>query len=271
MVLMGHPQIGWKLTSILMQHDILLDGIGNIDIVERPSVDPALKVVNAARTSYSNTSEIMTDKDKKLVGYLWEHGHTSPFRHSYYTFVIKAPLFVMRQWMKYQVGSTWREYEVEGQTTSLEVFDLFYDLDKGCSWNEVSGRYTVLKPEFYIPSTMRANAPHGNKQKSVSLPYDFPHEKHRLDMMKQCEEAYKVYEQRIESGIAKEMARMFLPQNIYTTSYWTVSLQSIIHFLAQRLDGDAQYEIRKYAEAIYNEIKNDLSRMGISKEDLKYE
>ena len=78
--------------------------------------------------------------------FLWQHGHTSPFRHSFYTFHWKAPLFVFRQAFKYQVGSGWRTYEVEGQEVSLAVFDVLFDTDKGCSWNEISGRYVEWEP-----------------------------------------------------------------------------------------------------------------------------
>jgi thymidylate synthase (FAD) len=84
-------------------------------------------------------------------------------------------------------------------------------------------------------------------------------------MFEECEAAYKAYEERIESGIAKEIARMMLPQNIYTEAYWTVSLQGVIHFLAQRLHADAQFEIRRAAEAIYTLICPDLNRMGLNK------
>lgn len=247
--------------------DALGDGIGFVALVDRMEQDPALKVVNSARISYDKQKEGFDEKDKKLTSFLWEHGHTSPFRHSFFTFHWKAPLFVFRQAFKYQVGSGWRTYEVEGTEVSLEVFDVMFDTDKGCSWNEVSGRYVRWTPEFYVPTVMRANPPHGNKQASFDLPEDFDHAGERAQMLAECEEAFARYEARIERGVAKEIARMILPQSLYTQAYWTVSLQGVLHFLQQRLKPDAQYEIRVFAEAIRELVKDDLARVGVTLDD----
>ena len=153
----------------------LKDEIGFVKLVDRMEQNHALKVVNSARISYNSKKDEFDEKDRKLTGFLWEHGHTSPFRHSFYTFHVKAPLFVLRQWLKYQVGSTWRTYEVEGEEVSVEAFDLMFDTDKGCSWNELSGRYVEMEPEFYVPKKFRSNPSHGNKQSSAELPEDFDH------------------------------------------------------------------------------------------------
>jgi thymidylate synthase (FAD) len=245
------------------------DEIGFVALVDRMQQDPALKVVNAARISYEKQKSGFEDGDRKLASFLWEHGHTSPYRHSYYTFHWKAPLFVFRQAFKYQVGSGWREWEVNGETVSLEVFDVLFDTDKGCSWNEISGRYVQWTPEFYVPKVMRANPPHGNKQASVDLGADFDHAAERARMHEECERAFELYQQRIARGVAKEIARMLLPQSLYSQAYWTVSLQGIIHFLEQRLEPDAQYEIRRYAEAVYDLVKGDLERIGVTRESLR--
>lgn len=252
----------------MTKHFPLKDNIGFVDLIDRMQQDSALKVVNSARISYAKEKKEFGDEDKKLIHYLWEHEHTSPFRHSYFTFHIKMPLSVARQWVKYQVGSTWRKFEVDGDPVSFKVFDLLFDEDKGCSWNEVSGRYSVFKPEFYIPLRIRSNLKHGSKQASSELPDDFNHSAIRIRMMEHCEEAYKTYNELIESGVAKEMARGILPQNIYTEVYWTVSLQSLMHFLHQRLANDAQWEIRQYANAVYDLLADDMRKLGIYKEDL---
>ena len=244
------------------------DDVGFVALVDRMQQDAALKVVNAARISYRRRKEEFTPEDRGLARFLWVHGHTSPYRHSFYTFHWKAPLFVFRQAFKYQVGSTWREYEANGETVSLEVFDVLFDTDKGCSWNEISGRYVRWTPEFYVPRRMRANPPHGNKQASVELPEGFDHEGERARMVAECESAFRLYEERLARGIAKEIARMVLPQNVYTQAYWTVSLQGVIHFLSQRLEPDAQLEIRRYAEAVFELVKDDLERLGIDREAL---
>jgi thymidylate synthase (FAD) len=249
--------------------ETLDDGIGFIALVDRMREDPALKVVNSARISYDRQKSGFDERDQKLCGFLWEHGHTSPYRHSFYTFHWKAPLFVFRQAFKYQVGSGWRKYEVDGEAVSLQVFDVMFDTDKGCSWNEVSGRYVKWEPEFYVPHVMRANPPHGNKQASIDLPVEFDHAGERRLMQEECAEAFRRYEERIARGVAKEIARTMLPQGLYTQAYWTVSLQGVLHFLEQRLKRDAQFEIRRYAEAIAALVHTDLERIGVDLEALR--
>jgi thymidylate synthase (FAD) len=95
------------------------------------------------------------------------------------------------------------------------------------------------------------------------LPASFDHERERSLMRAECEEAFRLYESRIQRGVAKEIARMCLPQNVYTQAYWTVSLQGILHFLDQRLEPDAQYEIRRYAEAVRALVAPELERVGL--------
>jgi thymidylate synthase (FAD) len=243
--------------------NVLGDDIGFVSIVDRMQQDVALKVVNSARISYNTQKEEFDDKDKKLSKYLWSGGHTSPYRHSFFTFHIKAPLFVFRQWWKYQVGSTWREYAVDGTSVSLEVFDGMFDSDKGCSWNEISGRYVEWGNEFYIPKVMRANPAHGNKQASVDLGDEIDHDGLREDMVLICNNAVESYRRLLDIGIAKEIARMVLPQNMYSEAYWTCSLQGVLHFLEQRLDSHAQWEIREYAREVYELLQPDLARLGI--------
>ena len=247
------------------------DMTGFVELVDKMSNDTAMKVANAARISYAKKKNEWDEADKKLSTYLRMNGHTSPFRHTYYTFHIKAPIFTLRQWMKYQVASCWRTYEADGESLQLEIFDHLFDTDKGCSWNEISGRYVNLKPEFYIPNKMRSNVKHGNKQASEELSDDFDHARFKVDMYIDCEKAYKKYEERIEAGVAKEIARMVLPQNIYTEVYWTVSLQAVMHFFEQRMTRDAQYEIRMFANAIYTLIEEDMKKLGIPREALGFE
>ena len=244
---------------------------GFVELVDKMEMDTALKVVNAARISYAKEKNEWNDQDKKLTLFLRMNDHTSPFRHTYYTFHLKIPLFTARQFLKYQVASCWRTYEADGEEMSLEIFEHLFDTDKGCSWNEVSGRYVNLKPEFYVPHRMRANIKQGSRQASEELSHDFDHSKYKVDMYRDCEEAYKKYEERLEAGVAKEIARMFLPQNIYTESYWTVSLQGVMHFLEQRMNKDSQYEIRMYANSIYTLIEEDMKKLGIPREALGWE
>ena len=256
--------------------DFLQDEKSLVSLVDRMVADSALKTVNAARCSYDNEKDLFEDKDRKLTNFLWKHEHTSPFRHSYYTFQLKLPIFVARQLMKYQVGSGFRTVEADGREVFIEEFDHLYDIDKGCSWNEVSGRYTQTSEDYYIPAELRSNPPHGNKQSSGeyenpmdenTMGYMYPGEV--IEYMEQlCINALYTYNRMIKNGVAKEQARGILPQCMYTKAYWTLSLQSVIWFLHQRLKPDAQYEIRMLAEGIYELMRDDLCKLGITKESL---
>lgn len=232
------------------------DSIGYIRLVDSMGIDPMLKTVVAARASYNKAVDRFGPKDEKLIGFLQKEEHTSPFRHSNFTFEIKVPLFVFRQWIKYQVGCAWREYTVNGKDISdslyLEISDLLYDTDKGCSWNELSARYAELQDEFWIPEKLRTNAGHANRQASsepISWVPEF-HEEQKLKMRNMCSCLYAQYKNLLELGIAREIARAYLPAAIYTRSYWTASFQAILHFLDQRLDPNAQLEIRQAALAV---------------------
>ena len=256
--------------------DFLQDEKSSVALVDRMVANSSLKTVNAARCSYDNEKSEFDKKDQKLTKFLWSHEHTSPFRHSYYTFQVKLPIFVARQLMKYQVGSGFRSVEADGREIFIEEFDHLYDIDKGCSWNEVSGRYTQTSEDYYIPKELRSNPPHGNKQSSgkyynpvdeYTMGYLYPGEVFEY-MEDLCSKSLYVYRRMVDNGVAKEQARGILPQAMYTKAYWTLSLQSVIWFLHQRLKPDAQYEIRMLAEGIYDLMKDDLDGLGITKESL---
>lgn len=257
---------------------LVLDNIGFVKLVDQMSIGAALKTVNAARISYNSSKTTFDEKDSKLLTFLNDHQHTSPFRHSYFTFHIKMPLFVARQWVKYQVGSTWRTYELNNNsiepTISADLFDLMFDTDKGTSWNEISARYTTLQYQYYLPVELRSNPPHGNKQSSgeyvnplhvTSPDYKTQHELKSI-LQVATSRAFESYDILIKNGVAKEIARMILPQNVYTEAYWTVSLQGLLHFLQQRLKNDAQFEIRNFAQKIYKLLSSQLDVLGISLE-----
>lgn len=227
-------------------------------------------VVDAARCSFGSQGDDLGDKDRKLIAYLLGDGHTSPFRHHFFTFHVKAPLFVFRQWWKYQVGSTWREYErPDGEPlfnmpivrpNVVVAHDIQIDTDKGCSWNELSGRYKVMEPEFYMPEKARRNT---GKQASE----DTDDETLTQYMQGQIRDLHQIaiakYNNMLDAGVAKELARLVLPPSIYSECYWTVSLQAVLHFLDQRLKPEAQFEIRQYAQGVLDLIRPDLEQMGI--------
>ncbi len=184
-----------------------------------------LSVVNSARVSFGKKKEQFDGKDKKLIKYLWEHKHTSPFRHASLQFHIKAPIFVLRQWMKHQVG---------------------------CSWNEISGRYVQFDYEFYEPDNYRRQSK-SNKQGSLGS----------IEKQEDAKKVYETamlysirdYNRLLEMGVCKEQARMLLPVSLYSECYWTCSLQAVMHFIQLRDEKHAQWEIQEYARAVKELIK----------------
>ena len=190
----------------------------NVDLINVMGSD--LSVVNAARVSYGKQSKELNDKDIKLINYLAKHNHWSPFSHTSLTFHIKAPIFVARQLGKHQVG---------------------------LSWNEISRRYVDYEPEFYEPHEWRdrpTNSKQGSSGKSASQ--YFPN----LYLKDVTELATTNYRKMIIQGVAPEMARMILPQSMYTEWYWTGSLYAFARVCKLRLASDTQYETRVIANEI---------------------
>lgn len=185
-----------------------------------------LSVVNAARASFAKESQEMTDADAKLIRYLATNGHTSPFRHAFMAFEVKAPLMVARQWWKHVVGSD-------------------HTMD---AWNEASRRYVTMLEEFYVP-VFRV-APENKKQGSGGVHENSAAWQVRLESMQRA--GLQIYEVALADGVAPELARCFLPADCqYVVWRWATSLQAVAHFLTQRLDEHAQWEIRQYADAVY--------------------
>lgn len=196
-----------------------------------------LTVVNAARASYNKKSDELTDRDVRLIKYLANHGHTSPFRHATLQFEIYAPLMVARQHWKYVIGSSTIEATGDNMT----------------AWNESSRRYVTEEPEFYVPETDEwRSAPENSKQGSGAPINDklgtiyTGYLTHYINLGK------SIYEDALKDGVAPELARLFLPAyGMYVRYYWTASLQAVAHFINQRIADDAQREIYEYAKAVY--------------------
>ncbi|MCM3290681.1 FAD-dependent thymidylate synthase [Paenibacillus sp. MER 180] len=195
-----------------------------------------LTVVNSARVSYAKESMELSERDIRLIQFLAREGHTSPFRHVMLQFEVYAPLMVARQWWKYVIGSS----HMEGTGDSLEA------------WNESSRRYITEDPTFYIPSQGEwRSKPKNSKQGSGDIVSWEIGQKHTDELMNYIELGVAKYEAALEDGICAEQARLFLPSyGMYVRWYWTASLQSVAHFLNQRLEHDAQKEIQSYAKAI---------------------
>lgn len=189
-----------------------------------------LSVVNSARVSYDKESTELSGKDERLIRFLAREGHTSPFRHATLQFEMYAPLMVARQHWKYVVGSD-------------------HTMD---AWNESSRRYITEEPAFYIPKEDEwRKAPENSKQGSGEALPTNQGEMATQDLLDYVAFGERLYERAMNSGVCAEQARLFLPAyGMYVRYYWTASLQSVAHFLAQRLAHDSQVEIQEYAKAV---------------------
>ncbi len=196
--------------------DPLGDGISSLALIRISGSD--LDIVNAARVSYGKVSTEVSERDKKLIQFLMEYQHTSPFEHNQLSFRVKAPIFVVRQWMRHRMNS----------------------------YNELSYRYAKAKFEFYIPSKWRTQ---DKINKQVSGP-NFKNEELLEDYKRSINLAIETYHKMLEGGICRELARGVLPVCIYTEFIYTCNLHSLMHFLKLRLDPGAQHEIRAYAEGL---------------------
>ena len=190
---------------------------GSIQLVDFMGSDQG--VVRAARVSHKSSGD--DEKDKRLIAYLWEHRHTTPFEHSVMTWHVKCPILVMRQWIRHRMSS----------------------------YNETSFRYREVPDEFYYPEQWRLQDTK-NKQGSMPAPA-LEHRYYSTELAKDCEHAMAKYKEMIAVGIAREMARMVIPVNVYTEFYWTVNAHAFLHFIGLRSESHAQWETRQYSDAMW--------------------
>lgn len=204
----------------------------NVELVDYMGSD--LSVVNAARVSFAKQAEEFSEKDGKLIRYLAEHNHWSPFAHTSLQFRIKAPIFVARQLVKHQVGGV---------------------------WNEVSRRYVDDEPEFYFPTHWRGkpvNAKQGSSEEVITwIDTEYWEGEPSKEAKQLCDDLLTYYLACIESGMAPEQARMVLPQNTMTEWIWTGSLYFFARVCNLRLDSHAQAETREIAEKISSLIPKE--------------
>lgn len=199
---------------------------GFVRLVDYMGSDSA--VVQAARVSYGKGTKQVSE-DEGLIRYLMRHLHTTPFEMVEFKFHCKMPIFVARQWIRHRTANV----------------------------NEYSGRYSEIKDETYKPDpSVIATQDLSNKQgRGTTLsPTDGATFLAMLDMS--YETSREVYEQGLAMNVAKELARISLPVATYTEWYWKIDLHNLFHFLNLRLDAHAQYEIRVYAEAMAQIVKD---------------
>lgn len=203
---------------------------GYVRLVDTLGTD--LSVVNAARVSYDKESTEFSERDERLLAFLLREKHTSPLRHAALTFEVYMPLIVARQWYKHAVASAY--------------------VDDQNGWNESSRRYVTENEEFYVPEADQwRSKPENSKQGSGENLSAEDGEVWTETLQYFVDTGLAMYDKAMEAGIAPEQARLFLPAyGLYVRARWTVSLAAVIHFLAQRTDSHAQFEIIQYAKAV---------------------
>lgn len=189
-------------------------------------------VVQAARVSYGRGTQKVRD-DRGLIRYLMRHQHTTPFEMCEIKFHVKLPIFVARQWVRHRSANI----------------------------NEISGRYSILDKEFYLPSPEHVGVQSSSNRQGRAEPLSADQTRFVLDTLREdAERCYAHYEAFLleekeshpshHQPLARELARMNLTLNTYTQWYWKIDLHNLFHFLRLRMDSHAQYEIRVYAEAM---------------------
>src|SRR5688572_3316929 len=180
------------------------------------------RIVQSARVSYGAGTKTVRE-DRGLINYLMKNWHTSPFQQLELTFHTKMPIFVARQWVRHRTARL----------------------------NEISGRYSLMQHEFYVPEPEHVcYQSESNRQgRSEALPEAEAREVIAA-MEKEQREMYANYGSLLDKNVARELARANLPNSLYTEWYWQIDLHNLFHFLRLRMDPHAQYEIRVYAEAM---------------------
>jgi thymidylate synthase (FAD) len=186
------------------------------------------RIVQTARVSYGEGTKTIR-QDASLIDYLLRHEHTSPFEHVIFELHCKMPIFVARQWIRHRTARL----------------------------NEISGRYSVMKDEFYLPPRGQISLQSlDNKQgrEKEAVPVELQNKV--LELLKKDQSAsFANYEELLNDGIARELARINLPLSMYTEWYWQMDLKNMLHFLKLRMDSHAQWEIQEYARAIAQIVK----------------
>jgi len=189
-------------------------------------------ITQAARVSYGKGTKAVSN-DEGLIRYLMRHWHSTPFEMCEVKFHVKLPVFVARQWIRHRTANV----------------------------NEYSARYSILDREFYIPQPDALNAQSTVNNQGRGAVLQGAEAERVLEILKaDSTRAYDNYEEMLsqdgKDGLARELARMNLPANIYTQWYWKVDLHNLFHFLRLRADAHAQYEIRVYADLMCNLVKD---------------
>ncbi|MEA2447400.1 MAG: thymidylate synthase [Actinomycetota bacterium] len=182
-----------------------------------------LSVINSARVSFAVRKDEMDTRDGGLIRFLMRDRHGTPFEHNSFRFHIRCPIFVAREWFRHRVGS----------------------------FNEESARYHKLSDDFYLPDVEAVRSQVGKPGSYSFEPVDEAVASETRDTFQRIyKQLYEEYNELIEKGVAKELARAILPFGIFTQFYWTLNARALMNFLSLRNAQTAQYEIRMYADAV---------------------
>ena len=212
-------------------HPVLDHGL--IRVIDYMGDDAA--ICQAARVSYGRGTKAVSD-DRGLIRYLMRHWHSTPFEMCEVKFHVKLPIFVARQWIRHRTANV----------------------------NEYSARYSVMDREFYIPAPEHLAAQSTVNNQGRGQVLEGAEAARVLDLLREdAMRAYDHYEDMLtpdadtgKLGLARELARMNLPANVYTQWYWKIDLHNLFHFLRLRADVHAQYEIRVYAQIMGDIVKD---------------
>jgi len=214
-----------KVSELLEKEFKVLDH-GFVRLIDVMGDDAA--IVQAARVSYGKGTKKRYE-DRGLIRYLMRHQHTSPFEMVEFKFHVKLPIFVARQWIRHRTANV----------------------------NEYSGRYSVMEEEFYLPQPeeLRVQSETNRQGKSEETLSPAQQAEFLENLKRTCDESYKNYRHIMDAGLAREVARIQLPLNLYTQWYWKIDLHNLLRFLRLRMDSKAQAEIQVYARVIADIVK----------------
>lgn len=222
-----------KLEQMTESKTVSDDTEGRLDVLDHgfcrlvDHMGSDISIVRAARVSYDADWRAGENEgsDHKLINYLWRNKHTSPFESVSFTFEVKAPIFVLRQWHRHR---TW-------------------------SYNELSARYKELPEEFYVPDPDKLGKQHdSHKQvRDFKTEIDIQKQRDMTEIIRDSSQAsFNSYKYLIKEGVPRELARSVLPVNTYSHMFASVNLLNLLRFITLRDHEHAQYEIRVYAEAM---------------------
>lgn len=205
----------------LLDQEIAVLDHGFVRLVDYMGGDA--RIVQAARVSYGEGTKTVRE-DGALIDYLLRNRHTSPFEQVIFTFHVKMPIFVARQWIRHRTARL----------------------------NEISGRYSVMRDEFYVPNAGEVRKQSKQNRQGgdhTEVPSEL-RERVISVLAAGQQRTYTEYEELLEDDVARELARINLPLSLYTEMYWQIDLNNLFHFLRLRMDWHAQYEIRVYGDAM---------------------